>query len=634
MAPPGRGKQSDARAKNFKASGRKLIATFKPYLPQIIFVTFFVIISGLLSIAVPLILYRITALFTADMINIVSNLPTASGLFDHLINFDISTNIITVNWPSMALYFGGILGAYLLSAISMFICDWIIIKISTKYAYDVRNDIKDKLDRLPINFFDRNIVGDILSRGTNDVDQLQRSLQLIINQALNAVVVFLGSLIVMFVISWQLSLVALATLPLSLGGTLLIMFFSQKKFRQFRQRLGQITGIIEETYSGYRVVKLYNMERNIGERFELANEELASADRWSQWLSSFIFPTMRFISNLGFVGICFAGGYLAKNDPQMIASMVVFFLLLNIFQQPFQQLGQISNQIQATVASAERIFKLQSEIEETPDIEGAVDDIERIEGHYDIDHVKFSYTPEKELIRDLDLIVNTGDSIAIVGPTGAGKTTIVNLLMRFYEIDGGSIILDGRHINEYTRRALRDSVGMVLQETWLFAGKIRDNIKYGNSEATDEEIEAACVAARADFFIKTLPGGYDFILSEDGTNISQGQRQLLTIARALISKPKIIILDEATSSVDTRTEVAVQEAMNEMMKGKTSFVIAHRLSTIKNAKTILVMNKGNIVEKGNHKELLALKGFYADLYNAQFLGSNPLTLQDDSEYNT
>lgn len=614
------------KIKDFKGSGKRLIKEFKPFLWRIILVTILITMSSVIFVLVPLFLKVITGAAETDIANIGAGTYTGNAF----LLYDGAT--ISLNFSFMWLWFGLIIGFYVISSIFMFLSDWIIVKIAAVYAKNLRSQIKDKLDRMPLSYFDSHLVGDILSRGTNDVDQISRSMQQIINQTISAITLMIAVIVGMFIVSWELTLVTLTILPLTIGTSLLIMKLSQKRFVAYRKKLGDLNGIIEESYSGYRIIKLYNMEKRMGEQFGRVNEDLAKADRWSQWLSSFIFPSMRFITNLVFVGICLVAGVMTKSGEQgYISSMAVFFMFNNMFQQPFQQIGQITNQIQATVAAAERIFILLDGVEEDADAPEAINDLRQIHGEFDIEKVSFSYDKEKPLITDMNLKVNKGDSIAIVGPTGAGKTTIVNLLMRFYEIDDGQIRLDGRNVREYTRRALRDSVGMVLQDTWLFSGTIRENIRYGNSNASDEDIEKACEAASAHHFIKTLPNGYDFKLAEDGSNISQGQRQLLTIARALVSEPKIIILDEATSSVDTRTELAVQDAMNAMMKDKTSFVIAHRLSTIKNAKTILVMNKGQIVEKGNHKELLKLNGFYAELYNAQFSGTNPLAPKDPVE---
>lgn len=519
--------------------------------------------------------------------------------------------------------FATMMALYVGSALLMWLADWIVVKISADYAYNMRERIKAKLDLMPLSYFDRNTYGEILSRGTNDVDNISRNLSNIVNQTILGISVFVGVIIAMFVTAWQLALVAIAILPFTILATVLIAVNSQKEFKKYRKQLGGLNSIIEENYAGFKIVKLFNKEDDVAAKFDAINDDMMKADRKSQWLSGFIFPTMRFINNLGFIGVSIVGGLIAN-----IGNMIAFFWFLQLFQQPFQQIGQISNIIQSVMASGERIYDMLDELEMEADTSEAIANAEAIKGNIVFDHVDFSYTPDKPLIQNFNLNVNTGDSIAIVGPTGAGKTTIVNLIMRFYEVNSGAILLDGVNIRDYKRSTLRGAIGMVLQDTWLFSGSIRENIRYGRNDATDEEIIEAAKQAHADHFIKTLPGGYDFVLNEDGTNISQGQRQLLTIARAIVSKPKILILDEATSSVDTRTEVAIQDAMNQMMVGKTSFIIAHRLSTIKNAKQIIVMQKGQIVEIGNHQELLAKNGFYADLYNAQFSGRNPLAEPD------
>ena len=428
------------------------------------------------------------------------------------------------------------------------------------------------------------------------------------------------------VTKWQLALVALCSLPLTLLIVWLVSRNSQKQFVNYRYELGEINGKIEENYAGYLIIKLFNKQKDIEEDFGVTNNKLSTADRNSQFLSGLIFPTTNFINNLAYVGIAVVGGII-----QDTASMVSFFIFLNLFNRPFQQIGQIINVIQSVVASGERIYSLLDEEEFSKDPVDAFHDEEKIQGSFVFDNVSFAYSPDKPLIDNFNLKVNQGDTIAIVGPTGAGKTTIVNLIMRFYEINGGHIYLDGIDTKNYKRATLRRSIGMVLQDTWLFRGTIKENLLYGDENATMQDIENACKEAHIDHFINTLPGKYDFVLNEDGTNISQGQRQLLTIARAIISKPKIMILDEATSSVDTRTEQLIQDALNHIMKNRTSFIIAHRLSTIKNAKLIIVMKKGHIVETGNHEELLAKKGFYYELYNSQFAGNNPMAKADEKE---
>ncbi|MBP5694029.1 MAG: ATP-binding cassette domain-containing protein, partial [Bacilli bacterium] len=567
-----------------------------------------------------------------------------------------------------------------------------------------RDRIIKKLDKLPLSYFDRVPYGDTLSVGTNDVDNISRNLQSIVTQISSGIALFFATTIGMFVYEWRLALIALAVLPITLIAVMQISKASQKQFKIYRKELGILNGKIEENYAGFEVIKLFNKQQDIEEEFDEVNIKMAKSDRISQFLSGLIWPVTIFINNIAYVGIAVVGGVIGE-----LGTMITFFTLLNLFTRPFQQVGQIVNVIQSVLAAGERVYSLLDEQEETPDKETAIEDEEQIKGEFYFDDVYFSYIKNKPLIENFTLHVNAGDTIAIVGPTGAGKTTMVNLIMRFYditniandqdliqkgqneikeinqfyEVDGkfeynfdgleeirdktaqvrnfvlsyladarsrsnkkfseeeakideiydqiilnvfnnGNIKLDNKTIFNYTRKCLRGSIGMVLQDTWLFKGTIKENLLYGDQNATDEEIENACRQAHAWHFIQALPGGLDFVLNEDGDNISQGQRQLLTIARAIISKPKIMILDEATSSVDTRTEQRIQDALDKIMVGRTSFVIAHRLSTIKNAKLIIVMKKGHIIETGNHKELLAKNGFYADLYNSQFSGVNPM----------
>lgn len=604
MGGPGGRRGANDRAKNFGKTSKRLLAEFKPLLAKFILVSLIVIIGAALTILSPILIKNILS----NMADFLTFGPT-----------------IEVNWQLLFTKFGIVMGLYTLSALLSWIADWIVVKISGDYAKNLRHDVERKLNRLPLSFFDKQTYGEILSRATNDVDTISRSMQQIITQTISGFALLIGVLIAMFVTEWRLALVVIATLPLSVFLTVFIAMKSQKEFVKYQVKLGRLNSHIEENYSGYKVVKLFNKEEESSQVFRTINNDMAKADRMSQFLSGIIFPMLRFVNNLGFVCVSVVGGLLSSSAPaEALSNMVAFFMFISIFQKPFLQIGQISNVIQSTVAAAERIFSILDEKEMTPDDADAISSEENIHGKVDFENVSFSYNPETPLIEGMNLHVNQGDSIAIVGPTGAGKTTIVNLIMRFYEINSGSIKLDGIDITHYTRSALRGSVGMVLQDTWLFSGSIKDNIRYGREDATDEEIIEASQSAHAHHFISTLPGGYDFVLNEDGTNVSQGQRQLITIARAILSRPKILILDEATSSVDTRTELAIQEAMARLMKNRTSFVIAHRLSTIKSAKTILVMNKGKIVETGNHQELLEKKGFYADLYNAQFSGTNPL----------
>ena len=589
------GKQA-ARAKNSKQAFKSLAKEFKPYRTKLIIISIIIVIGAVLQIFVPV---------------LINHFASQENLSSYM-----NPTTLLLNWQQIALDFGLVLGFYVLSSILSMIALQTLVVIANDYGYKLRNRIKAKLDRVPLSYFDKHSYGEILSRGTNDVDAITQSLNQIIYQTLHSIFLFVGVLIAMFIISWQLALVTLATLPMSLLITVFITKFSQKQFVKFQVKTGELEGIVEENFSGLTVIQLYNQQQQQIEKFEKVNEEMTKSNWISQLLSAFIFPSIRFVNNLGFVGVSVVGGLINS-----VGSIAAFILFLNMFTLPFQQLGQISGVIQTTLAGAERIFDLLNHEEQTPDPVDAIKDESKVGGTYHFDNVSFSYNPEKPLIENMNLDINQGDIIAIVGPTGAGKTTLVNLVMRFYEINGGTIYLDNIDLRDYARETIRGSIGMVLQDTWIFKGSVKNNIRYGRSEATDEEVIQAAKAARVDHFISTLPGGYEFTLNEDGTNISQGQRQLITIARAIISNPKILILDEATSSVDTRTEYAIQSVMEEIMKNRTTFIIAHRLSTIKNAKKILVMNHGSIIETGTHQELLAAKGFYAELYNAQFLGT-------------
>lgn len=598
------------KPKNIKGTLKRLVTDFKPLLPKLLFVAFIITISVVFTILSPLYIR-----------NILNDLITKPGDF-----FFALDGTLQLDWNNLIARFGIIAGFYFFSHLFTWLSEYLLIPISNQYSFNIRQQFQAKLDRLPLAFFDGQTYGEILSKGTNDVDSISRSLQSILSSVIGSLFLFVGTLVMMFITSWQLTLVALGILPLSLFITIFIAKNSQKRFRTYYSKLGLLNGLIEENYSGYKIVKLFNKEAETVEKFAQMNKDLAQSDRMSQFFSGIIFPAINFVNNLGFVGIAVVGGLI-----QNIGNMVAFFILINLFQRPFQQLGQISNIIQSSVAAAERIYKIMDEKELPKQSEDAIDSNKNVKGKIEFKNVAFSYKEDAPLFKGLNLNVEVGDTIAIVGPTGAGKTTLVNLIMRFYEVKDGEILLDGKNITDYSYRALRSSIGMVLQDTWLFTGTIKDNIRYGNSSATDEEVEEAAKSALAHFFITTLPGGYDFVLSEDGNNVSQGQRQLITIARAILSKPKLLILDEATSSVDTRTEASIQLAMTTLMKGRTSFVIAHRLSTIKNAKLILVMKNGQIIETGNHQTLIEQKGFYAELYNAQFSGTTSVSDDDQSE---
>ena len=610
--PIGGNNHSAEKAQNFGKTFKRMIKEFKAEYVLFIIVIILTALSSVFTILGPVVLQR--------FLTAVENVGSEGGLFT------LVGNTLKMNWDTFFIYFGVLASIYIVSAFLIWISEFLTVSIANRYAFKMRSDIKSKLDRLPLSYFDKVPYGDTLSIGTNDVDNIARNLQSIVVQTCQGLTLFLGTLIAMLVTKWQLALVALCSLPLTLLIVWLVSRNSQKQFVNYRYELGEINGKIEENYAGYLVIKLFNKQKDIEEDFGVTNNKLSTADRNSQFLSGLIFPTTNFINNLAYVGIAVVGGII-----QDTASMVSFFIFLNLFNRPFQQIGQIINVIQSVVASGERIYSLLDEEEFSKDPVDAFHDEEKIQGSFVFDNVSFAYSPDKPLIDNFNLKVNQGDTIAIVGPTGAGKTTIVNLIMRFYEINGGHIYLDGIDTKNYKRATLRRSIGMVLQDTWLFRGTIKENLLYGDENATMQDIENACKEAHIDHFINTLPGKYDFVLNEDGTNISQGQRQLLTIARAIISKPKIMILDEATSSVDTRTEQLIQDALNHIMKNRTSFIIAHRLSTIKNAKLIIVMKKGHIVETGNHEELLAKKGFYYELYNSQFAGNNPMAKADEKE---
>ena len=594
--------RSYSRPKDFKGTFGRLIRDFKTQKWVMLLVVLLTTASGVISVVNPVIVGR-SINNLADMIY-----PTSEG-------------VLAIDWPVVFGAFGVVVGLFAINAVLTWLATWIVEKVIAVWVYEQRDRVKRKLDRLPLKYFDGNATGEILSRGTNDIDNIGRNFAQVSTSVTNAVVVLIGGTIAMFVTNWALALVVLATFPFTLVVVLFLARKSRRQFKAYRKKYGELESIIEEDYSGYLVVKLFGHEEDAIAKFDEVNVDMTEADRKSQWISGFIFPTMRFVYNIGFVAVSLVAGLTAGNR---IGDLVSFIIFLNLVQSPFQQLGQMAATIESMVAAGERTYVLLDEPEQEPDPEDAIVDVSNIQGKIDFEHVAFSYKEDKPLFTDINIAVKPGEMVAIVGPTGAGKTTIVNLLMRFYEINGGTIKLDDIDIRRYSRSALRSLIGMVLQDTWLFAGTIRENIRYGRKDATDEEVVSAAKAAHVDHFISTLPGGYDFELNEDGTNISQGQRQLITIARALLSEPRIMILDEATSSVDTRTEKAIQDAMEQSLKNRTSFVIAHRLSTIKNAKTILVMNKGNIVEIGDHQTLLEKNGFYAELYNSQFLGQNPM----------
>lgn len=587
------------KARDFKGTMRQLGEYLGAYKFTILVVMLFAVASTIFSIIGPKILGKATTKLFEGIIAQIAG--TGSG-----IDFAYIGRIILIA-----------LGLYLGSTLFGYIQGWIMSGISMDITYRFRKDIAEKINRLPFRYFDNTSQGEVLSRITNDVDTVSQTLNQSLSQIITSVVSVIGVLIMMFTISWQMTLVALLVVPLSMVVISLIVRQSQKFFKQQQDYLGHVNGHVEEMFGGHVVMKAFNGEAESVERFDGLNDTLYSSAWKSQFLSSLMMPVMRFVGNLGYVGIAILGGYLATQNAITVGDIQAFIQYMSSFTQPLTQIANISNILQQTAAAAERVFEFLAEAEEIPDVADPVYP-EAIEGHVVFQNVQFGYDPEKAIIHDFSAEVQPGQKIAIVGPTGAGKTTIVKLLMRFYDVDKGSILIDGYNIKDFSRGDLRCMLGMVLQDTWLYNDTIMENIRYGQPGASDETVIAAAQAAHVDHFVRTLPDGYDLVLNEEATNISQGQKQLLTIARAILIDPTMLILDEATSSVDTRTEVLIQKAMDNLMEGRTSFIIAHRLSTIRNADWILVMNEGDIVEQGQHAELLQRKGFYAELYNSQF----------------
>ena len=594
------------KPKDFKGTALRLLGYFRPQKYRLIIVLVTAIIGTTFNIVGPKILGLAT-----------------TKLFDGLI---AKFTALQHHLPAPGVDFGYIgmvllilLGLYIISAIFLYIQQYVMAGVAQRMMYRLRREVDEKLSRLPLKYFDSRTHGETMSRAVNDMDNLSTTLQQSITQLITSAVTLLGVIVIMLLISPLLSLIVLLTLPLSVLVTTVIAKRSQNYFRTQQRALGELNGHVEEMYTGHKIVKAFGREGQSVAEFNERNEKLYNAGWRAQFVSGIIMPLMRFIGNIGYVFVAVVGGILVTQGTIAIGDVQAFIQYAQQFTQPITQLANFANVIQSAMASAERIFELLDEQEEVPEAEDAKV-IEHPDGSVEFDHVKFGYTPDNILMEDMNIDVQPGQMIAIVGPTGAGKTTLVNLLMRFYEVNSGAILVDGVNITEIKRGALRHMFGMVLQDTWLFNGTIRANIAYGREDATEEEIIRAAKAANADHFIRTLPDGYNTVLNEDATNISQGQKQLLTIARAFLADPEILILDEATSSVDSRTEMQIQRAMTELMKGRTSFVIAHRLSTIRDAELILVMNHGSIIEKGTHAELLAKNGFYADLYNSQFKG--------------
>ena len=510
-----------------------------------------------------------------------------------------------------------LVGLYLLSATLRYLESWIMTSVTQKVTFQMRRDISLKINRLPLSYFDKQTYGEVLSRVTNDVDTISQTLNQSLSQIVSAVVMIAGIVAMMLSISWQMTVVALLVLPVSMGFVLLIAKKSQVQFTRQQTELGELNGHIEEMYAGHQVMRVFNGQARSLAKFTTINNQLHVSAWKSQFLSGLMWPIMNFVGNLGYVGVAVLGGWLAINGRLQVGDIQAFIQYMRQFNQPIEQTANIANVLQSTVAAAERVFEFIDEPEETREGRDLVR-LEKVKGGVEFDNVTFGYNPDEPVIKGLSARVKPGQRVAIVGPTGAGKTTLVNLLMRFYEIDSGAIKIDGVDIRQMKRSDVRQMFGMVLQDTWLFSGTIRDNLRYDRPDASDDELIATAKEAHVDHFVRSLPGGYDIVLDEEATNISQGEKQLLTIARAMLAKTPMLILDEATSSVDTRTEVLIQQAMDRLMKGKTSFVIAHRLSTIRDADLILVVKDGNVIEQGTHQALLDQHGFYAELYNSQF----------------
>lgn len=595
---PGGRMMPGEKAKNFKGTLAQMLKYMGKYKFGILAVMLFAVASTVFSIAGPKILGKATT----ELFNgLVSKVSGNGG-----IDFEKIGKILLF-----------LLCVYLISAICSFVQGWIMSGITQKVCYRFRDDISKKINRMPMRYFESRTVGEVLSRITNDVDTLGQGLNQSITQIITSVTTLIGILIMMLTISPLLTLISVIILPVSAILIGIVVKISQKHFVAQQTYLGKINGQVEEVYSGHNIVKAFNKEEDMLQEFDETNEILFKSAWKSQFLSGMMMPIMNFVGNLGYVAVAVVGGMQAINGTIQVGDIQSFIQYVRSFTQPISQMAQVSNLLQSTAAAAERVFEFLDEEEEDQTVEHPAK-LEHMQGSVDFDHVKFGYNPEKIVVKDFNCKVEPGQMVAIVGPTGAGKTTMVKLLMRFYDVVSGNIRVDGHDLREFNRSELRENFGMVLQETWLFKGTIMENIRYGRLDATDEEVIAAAKAAHAHHFIKTLPGGYQMELNEDASNVSQGQKQLLTIARAILADNPILILDEATSSVDTRTEERIQKAMNNLMKGRTSFVIAHRLSTIKDADIILVMKDGDIIEQGNHAELLEKGGFYAELYNSQF----------------
>jgi len=647
MGGPPAGMGLVEKPKNFSATMKKLIGYMRPFWISVVLVFVFAIASTIFAIVSPKILGNMTNQVVNDYIDmkaydaVTANIPkgvkipagtTLSNMLkelpssmtsklpadkiERIKDLDITIRP-TINFDKLRSFAETLLILYLLSAIFSFVQGWIMTAVSQKITYRLRRDISEKINRLPLRYFDSRTFGEVLSKVTNDVDTISQTLNQSLSQIVTSVTMIVGILIMMFTISWQMTSVSVLLIPLSFLLIGVIIKKSQHFFKEQQDQLGQINGHVEEMYAGHNVMRVYGGEQRSVAKFKKINSRLFGSAWKSQFLSGLMMPIMTFIGNLSFIGVSVVGGWLAIQGKIQIGDIQAFIQYVNQFNQPIVQTANIANVLQSTAAAAERVFEFLGEEEELADSPSAVA-LAKVEGSVEFNKVIFGYEPEKEIIHNFSAKIKPGQKIAIVGPTGAGKTTMVNLLMRFYETNSGAIKIDGVDTKVMKRDEVRKLFGMVLQDTWLFNGTIHDNIAYAKPEASEAEVVAAAKAAHADHFIHALPQGYQLELNEEADNISQGEKQLLTIARAMLAKTPMLILDEATSSVDTRTELLIQKAMENLMKGKTSFVIAHRLSTIREADLILVMKDGNIVEQGTHKELLSKQGFYASLYNAQF----------------
>lgn len=594
----GRGMAPGEKAKDFKGTIRKILKYIGRYKIAVIIVMIFAACSTVFNVLGPKILGRATT-------------ELASGLMAKI------QGTGGIDFGKIGMILLTVLSLYLVAMVFGLLQGFIMTGITQKICYRMRREISEKINRMPMKYFESRTYGEVLSRITNDVDTLGIGLNQSIAQIITSAATIIGVLVMMLSISPLMTVIALVILPVSVFAVMLVVKQSQKHFRTQQEYLGHINGLVEESYGGHMVIKAYNKEDETIATFDRTNEILYKSAWKSQFLSGMMQPLMQLVSNLGYAAVSIAGGFLCISGVITVGEIQAFIQYVRSFTQPIQQIAQVVNQLQSMAAAAERVFEFLEE-EEEEQIAAHPVEMKHIEGTVDFEHVRFGYNPDQVIIKDFSAHVEPGQKIAIVGPTGAGKTTMVKLLMRFYDVNSGQIRVDGHDIRDYNRRELRDAFGMVLQDTWLFKGTIMENIRYGRLDATDEEVIAAAKAAHAHHFIQTLPGGYEMELNEDASNVSQGQKQLLTIARAILADNRILILDEATSSVDTRTEILIQSAMDNLMKGRTSFIIAHRLSTIRNADLILVMKEGDIIEQGTHQELLDKGGFYAELYNSQF----------------